>query len=208
MTEAYRQLFMKGISSTKIEDIAQALKMSKKTIYLLFRSKEEIIMSAGMWKLSSIASKAQLVVESNPPIVNKLIGYIECIYVNTEDVSLAIIEDFLFKRKKVEGIVNDYLKSAVFERFKQLFEQAKTEKRLKENSDLNSSLVLYWGMLSTFLFAKSHKSLPNQLDEKLPINQMICHQLINLFRGLLNDIGIKEFDYQLKSHPVLISVFA
>jgi AcrR family transcriptional regulator len=206
LSEAYRQFSTIGISATKVQDIAEALKMSKKTIYLLFRSKEEIVLQTGLWKLELIALKAQKVVEMQQPIANKLINYVECIYVNLEDVSLPIISNFVAKRGKVDSMMNDYLQAAVFGRFNTLFEQAKKENRLQSNSDPNSSLMMYWGMLSTFLFANPLKLFPKK-DINIPINQMVCGQLINFFRGFLNDIGIKEFDHELKSHPILSSVF-
>ncbi len=207
LAEAYKQLSVKGIEATKVEDIASALKMSKKTIYLLFRTKEEIVLQTGLWKLQSIALEAQTVVMQDLPIIIKLVSYIECLYVNLADVSMPMIHNFIGKREKVNSMMNDYLHTAVFGRFNTLFEQVKSEGRLKENSDPKSSLVMYWETLSTFLFARTMKSIPKSLTLDTPINQMLCYQLINLFRGFLNDKGIKEFDTELKKHPVLSSNF-
>lgn len=208
LEEAFKQLSTKGIEATKIEDIASVLQMSKKTIYLIFRSKEEIVLQTGLWKLQSIAAKAQRIVELKTPIVEKLIQYVECVYVNLSDVSLPMINNFISKRDKVDEMMDDYLHTAVFGRFSSLFDQAKAEGRLKENSDPQSSLVMYWETLSTFLFARPMKSLPKSLNINVAINRMLCSQLINLFRGFLNDKGIKEFDETLKKHPILSTDFA
>ncbi|MFK7952485.1 MAG: TetR/AcrR family transcriptional regulator [Ekhidna sp.] len=207
LAEAYKQLSSKGIGATKIEDIAAALQMSKKTIYLLFRSKEEIVLQTGLWKLQSIAKDAQSIVESDSNVIDKLIQYIECIYVNLTDVSMPMINNFITKRDKADEMINDYLHSAVLGRFNSLFEQVKLEGKLKDNSDPKSHSVMYWEMLSTFMLARPMRTIPKSLQIDQPINEMLCNQLVNLFRGLLNDVGIKEFDGRIKKHPILSSSF-
>lgn len=207
LAEAYLQLSNKGIQATKIDDIAKALKMSKKTIYLLFRSKEELVIQTAVWKLQTVSSKTQIVVEMNLPVIEKIIQYLEVIYTNMEDVSLKMIGNFLSKNTKVGDMMEDYLQDAVFGRFAKLFDQAKKEGKLKENAEPNSTLMMYWETLSTFLFARPIKSFPKALDTDIPINQLLGNQMINLFRGFLNEVGIKEFDSIMKRHPVLSGVF-
>lgn len=206
LAEAYCQLSTKGIESTKVDDIAKSLKMSKKTIYALFRSKEEIVIQTFLWKLKLISTKAQEVVDGDLPVVEKLIKYLEVIYTNLDGVSFLMIGNLLSNRTVVEEMMNDYLKEAVFGRFSKLFDQASKEGIINEKTDPNSTLMMYWETLSTFLFARPVK-FPSTFNIKIPINQLLGNQMVNLYRGILNDQGIKEFDSVLKSHIALSKVF-
>lgn len=207
LEEAFAQFSDRGIADTKIDNIAAVLKVSKKTIYSHFKSKIELLEEACKWKLRSISSKAQSVVDQDIPLVNKLILYLEIISENVTDISLKMSQEILSDRERLMNIINEYLKGAVYGRFQSLIKQGKEEGRINESADINATLVIYWETLSTFLFARPERHIPEEFKLTKPIYQLLGDQMVNFFRGLLNEKGIKEFDDLLTNHPRLHKLF-
>ncbi len=208
LREAFAQFSDKGVSNTKIDDIALSLKISKKTLYFLFKSKFELVEEACHWKLNDISEKAQQVVDLDTTLVNKLIKYLEIILENVTDISVKMTEEVLMDKERVMNIVNEYLKGAVYSRFARLIDQGKEEGIIKCNADSETALVIYWETLSSFLFARPTRHIPDEFKLTKPIYQLLGDQMVNFFRGLLNEQGTKEFDRQLQSHPQLSKLFA
>ena len=207
LAEAFAQFSENGISETKLDDIATALRISKKTIYRFFSSKIELVEEACKWKLSRIANKAQGIVDRDTALVTKFIMYLEVIVEDVTDISIKMAEDVLENRERVMNIVNDYLKGAVYNRFSRLIEQGKKEQRISCTTDPNATLVIYWETLSTFLFARPNRHIPEEFKVNKPVYQLLGDQLVNFFRGLLNEEGIKEFDREIQRHPRLSKHF-
>ncbi|MEP1095522.1 MAG: TetR/AcrR family transcriptional regulator [Cyclobacteriaceae bacterium] len=207
LEEAFAQFSERGIGETKIDDIAAALKVSKKTIYAHFKSKIELLEEACRWKLTVISSKAQKVVETDTCIISKFIMYLEIIVNDVNDISVKMTNGVLEDRERLMKIVNDYLKGAVYERFSFLMEQGKSEGKINIATDPAASLIIYWETLSTFLFARPDRHIPEEFRIKKPIYQLFGDQMVNFFRGLLNEEGIRDFDNRLSNHPRLNQLF-
>jgi len=207
LEEAYAQFSDKGIGDTKIDDIAAALKVSKKTIYSHFKSKIELLEEACKWKLAMISGKAQEVVDTDTCIISKFVMYLEIVANDVNDVSVKMTNVVLEDRERLMKIVNEYLKGAVYGRFSSLMEQGKNEGKINVSMDLAASLIIYWETLSTFLFARSHHHIPEEFRIKKPIYQLLGNKMVNFFRGLLNEEGIRDFDSRLSNHPRLNQLF-
>ncbi|MEP5612763.1 MAG: TetR/AcrR family transcriptional regulator [Cyclobacteriaceae bacterium] len=207
LEEAFAQFSDRGIGETKIDDIAAALKVSKKTIYSHFKSKMEVLEEACKWKLSVISAKAQKVVETDTCIISKFIMYLEIIANDVNDISPKMTNEVLEDRESLMRIVNEYLKGAVYGRFSSLMEQGKKEGKISVSTDPSASLIIYWETLSTFLFGRSDRHIPKEFRVKKPIYQLLGDQMVNFFRGLLNEDGIRDFDNRLSDHPRLSQLF-
>lgn len=207
LAEAFAQFSDRGIGETKIDDIAAVLKVSKKTIYSFFKSKLQLLEEACQWKLRVISAKAQEVVDSDTCIISKFMMYLEIIAEDVNDISLKMTNDILEDKDRLMNIVNEYLKGAVYGRFSSLIDQGRREGKISESADPSATLVTYWETLSNFLFARSDRHIPEEYRIKKPIYQLLGDQLVNFFRGLLNEDGIKDFDQRLAKHPRLSQLF-
>lgn len=207
LAEAYRQFLVKGIADTRIDDIAKEIKISKKTIYSCFRSKEDLFIEMVFTVVNDLECKVQEVIEQDAPIIEKLTNYVEVLYTATDQLTLKTVGDSVATREKAKERMQKYLKEAVFSRMEKLLDQAKVENRLKENANRDSILMMYWEAVSFFVFTRPLKDLPQEFQEK-PINELLANQLVSMYRGFLNETGINELDQQLKVHPVLCEVFS
>lgn len=207
LAEAYRQFLVKGIAETRIDDIAKALKISKKTIYSCFRSKEDLFIEMVFSVVNRLELQVEEVTEADVPIIEKLINYVEVLYNATQQLTLKTVGNSVANREKAKERMHKYLKDAVFSRLEKLLDQARIENRLKDNANRDSILMMYWETVSFFIFTRPLKDLPVAFQEK-PVNELLANQLVSIYRGFLNEKGINELDSQLKVHPVLSKVFS
>lgn len=181
--------------------------MSKKTIYSLFSTKNELVEEACRWKLNVISTKAQQIVDLEIGLIEKFVRYLEIVVTDVTDISTKMTGEVLENKEQVMGIVNEYLKGAVFNRFSSLIEQGKAEHWINPETDASANLIIYWETLSSFLFGRAGRHVPDEFQVNKPFFQLFGDQLINFFRGLLNESGIREFDQQLKRHEKLSGLF-
>ena len=73
---AQRLFYERGIRATKMIDVANDLKISKKTLYLIFRSKELLVDATYMSMLEEINERVEKVVKGNASFQEKLVEYI------------------------------------------------------------------------------------------------------------------------------------
>lgn len=207
LAEAFRQFLVKGMPETRIDDLAKGLRISKKTIYAHFRSKEDLFLEMVFSAVNELESKVQAVIDQETPIVQKLVNYVEVVHISTKDLTLKSVGNSVANRAKASERMQDYLKVAVFGRMKKLLDQAKKEHRLKEGVNRDSILMMYWETVSFFVFTRPLSDLPMEFQKK-PISELLAHQLVSMYRGFLNEIGIKELDQKLKKHDVFSKVFS
>lgn len=208
LKEAFKQFSEKGVHATKVDDIASSASVSKKSIYSLFQSKQKLLEEACRWKLSGISGKAQEVVGLDVNLIEKFIKYLEIVVEDVTDISIKMTEEVLEDRDQVIEIVNEYLKGAVYMRFSKLIEQGKAEKWINEETDVAANLIIYWETLSTFLFGRSGRHIPEEFQIKKPVYILFGDQMVNFFRGLLNEQGIRAFNQRLKEHADLSVIFS
>ena len=184
--EAYRQFTANGYADTKIDDIATSLKMSKKTIYTIFRTKEDLFVEVVVSKVDNFEKRVNTIYEDSKNILEKVVSYIETVYLHTVEVTLGTLSDALGEREQIKERMVDYLNIAVFSRLKSLLDQAEEEGLMKLEIDKESTLMMYWETLSTFVFSNHMQSLPEQFLNR-PFNELISSQLLNFYRGFLNE---------------------
>ena len=193
------QLFAKtGIASTTIDEIAHYLKMSKKTIYSFYKSKDELIQATCQWKMHTIAESVSEVVELDLPIVKKLVKYIEVMSQSLSDVSIRVIQDLILHRELINSFTEEYIKKAVFGRVTKLIEQAKQEDKMNDEVEPGKVLLLYWEMLSGILVTQPVNKLPIEMVSSKSVDCIVGKKIVELFRNLLNDEGAKQFDEELE----------
>ncbi len=142
IADAVLQLFAEQGSSFSVDDVAQLLKMSKKTIYKEYRSKEELICLVLDAVLESIAHRLEnIMADDSSSVVEKLIR-VSAAFPDTEEIdykqALALKSDF----PAAYGRFIEYIESH-WELNKRLFLQAVQEGALEPvEFDLFKLMVL------------------------------------------------------------------
>ena len=88
------ELFAKnGLADTSVDRIASYAKVSKKTIYFHFRSKETLIKEAFSWKMSGVSKAVDEVIEMDLPAIDKMGRYLYVICDRISDISIKAFYD-------------------------------------------------------------------------------------------------------------------
>ncbi|MEQ9404101.1 MAG: TetR/AcrR family transcriptional regulator [Cyclobacteriaceae bacterium] len=203
LKEAYRLFAEKGTAQTCMEEIAKNLHISKKTIYSIFRTKNELIKATCAWKMQLIAGRVGAVVDMDIPVVEKMVKYLEVLFDNLLDVTFQIAEEITALKYELSDTMEDYLKNAVFGRFIRLFNQAKEEGRLNEDLDPGATMLKYWELLSTVLVTQPANKIPLVVVGSTSIADLVIKHIIEIYKSLLNETGLKEFNQLQTGHPKL-----
>lgn len=206
LVAAYAHFSTKGYQGTTLSDIANSLKMSKKTIYFLFRNKEDLFVAVGKWKLDEIVRQSLQVIYSDRSFVRKLIDYLEMVFENVRHINPNALREVVEDTGHLSQIVSDHLYSTVFDRFAVLIEQGRNEKMIDERVDPMVTLLLYSQTLKSFLFERPSNYPPVQLEKEFHV--FLCKQLRSFFRGLLSKEGTLKFDELFDQRAHLVKAYA
>lgn len=179
-------LFSKnGIRDTTVDEVAKYAGVSKKTIYMTFRSKDNLVREAFAWKMGGLAGSVDQLIESDLPALEKMVKYIEVICSQISDISLKTFADLNSYSVFSQNASSEYLKRAVFIRFNRMLEQAKAENHIGEGVDIGATLMTYWNMLSPFLLMETAKEATDVLNKNITLSQILTQRLIQLYREIL-----------------------
>ena len=132
--ESTERLFSeRGIKRTKLDDIAADCKVSKKTIYTIFESKDDLIYQLFENKIADI-EEFGVAFYQNPeiPITQKLVFIIRAIKDYMSLMSLPLLAEVCDHYTNVRELIDQYVDRGIYERFGQLFEEGKL--KYKQNS--------------------------------------------------------------------------
>jgi len=206
LAAAYAHFTTKGYSKTTLSDIANSLKMSKKTIYFLFRNKEDLFVAMGKWKLDMIVNLSLEIIYSDRPFVLKLINYLELVYENVRHINPRVLREGVDDDGRLSKIMGEYINETVFERFAVLIEQGREEQVIDERVDPTVTLLVYKQTLKSFLFEKPSNYPQVQLEKEFHV--FLCKQLRSFFRGLLSKEGTDQFDELFDQRAHLVKAYA
>ncbi len=188
----------KGITGTKVDDIAHEVGVSKKTIYKYFKSKNDLVLEVFSTKISRINQLVEQQFSSDIPFTKKLVAVIEIAKNNLTFVSPVLVADARTEFPAIKGYIDQYMKYAMFDRFNSLLKQGKELGVVKDDLNIESTILLYRDAIFAFVMMRNSKDLPGTFHGLSPLNSF-CESLTTIFRGILNEDAEKEFNNYLLS---------
>lgn len=206
LAAAYAHFSTKGYHGTTLSDIANSLKMSKKTIYFRFRNKEDLFVAVGKWKLDMIVNRSMEIIYSDRPFVLKLINYLELVYESVRHINPQVLREGVEEESRMSRIVGEYMNETVFDRFAVLMDQGREEQMIDDHVDPVMTLMVYKQTLKSFLFDKPSNYPQVKLEKEFHV--FLCKQLRSFFRGLLSKEGTIQFDELFDQRAHLVKAYA
>lgn len=188
----------KGITNTKVQEIASRAGMSKKTIYKFFNSKDELIRSVYLKLMEQMNLSMNELVHSNTPFVEKLAGIIYIIRTRLHVITPVLIKDLQNRNPDFHVFFDPYLKNAVFDRFQKLIQSGIEGGSVKPVAKLESVVLMYREAIHGFVYMRSENDIPMNFDRGTPL-YLLCQSLSTIFRGILNEEALRSFDDKIKS---------
>lgn len=165
--QAAKKVFYKnGFSNTRLEDIADACELSAGTIYLYFKSKEEIYVSLLFESMELFANEIEKINNKNLSAANKVElvwNYFYKFYRKNPELFRIIM--FINNEKLRESISDDIIKkinqisSKNFLLFSEILREGLIRKEEKKESLLNLSFILWSIFIGLVYFYETRENL-------------------------------------------------
>lgn len=127
LTTAREKFMREGFFKTTIDDIASVLKMSKKTIYKYFPSKEILVTKAVELMQLNIKSQVAEITDSSDNAVRKIFRIFEFIGKLLQKLDERALEDFRVRIPEVWEKVDKFRTKMISENFTKIINQGKEE---------------------------------------------------------------------------------
>lgn len=186
-----RELFIKrGFSKVTMDELAQDLGMSKKTLYNHFNSKHEMLeLVIKDLKMELTSGVDRILINEELNFVEKLHAILSFIGEKLSGMDTIFIEDLRKTSPKLIKELNEYKKEAAFTRFNSLLDEGIEKGYVRRDIDKSMVVILYASIIDWVSNPDTMDQVPDELQTQLP------YRSTDIFRGmvgvLLNGILIK-----------------
>ena len=188
LQEATRQFHNKGIRAVKMDDIAVALTISKRTLYEIFGNKEDLALAVVERYHREMDIRVGEFAKANPSVIDILVYFFKMKVESTHDINPLFFEDM----GKYPKLVS-YFKSLHEKRNKQAVDFLKTGvEQGFFRKDIDYNLVVMMGDAIREYFYDKHGIGP--FDHK----EVFTTVATVLFRGICTQKGLDTLDEHLK----------
>lgn len=186
-----KTLFLReGFNKISMDEIASELKISKKTIYKHFPSKDFIVNAIVEGLMKSLQEKLEEIFNSNSDSVEKMIRIYQLIGQFLLEVSDRWINDLRIQQPLLWEKVDEFRTNKLNRSFSSIIEKGKSEKLIKNYPvDLLVMLLtsLLRGVTNNQFILKSRFSYHDAIETSLEV----------LFNGILTNKGQKIFNKKI-----------
>jgi len=179
--------FQKGVKSMTMSDIANELGISKRTLYEVFRDKEDLLENC----ISAHIAKADKAVQKLAENSDDVIDAIMRIYARSLDEMRIINPSVMYDLKKYHSLL--YKKVEKNQRDSASVFLPLLDKGVKQGwirNDINFEIIL-WLVQSQFKALMNDDYFPK---DKYSMNDFIRAIILNFMRGIATPAGIKKVD--------------
>jgi len=179
--------FQKGVKSMTMSDIANELGISKRTLYEVFRDKEDLLESCILSNMRKADKAMQALADRSEDVIDTLMRIYAWNLNEMRTISRLVVSDLKKYHsdlyKKVEQKQNDNAFMLL-----PLLNKGREQGLIR--NDVNFEIIL-WLMRSQFKALMNDDSFP---VEKFSINEFIQAIILNFIRGIVTPSGIKKVD--------------
>lgn len=177
--EARRLFFMYGFRKVSMDEIASACKMSKKTIYQVYPSKDELIRDCVDRITELKVSGIHRILDSSSSVSEGLKGMFEIFSSLNQDVSEAMMRDMSYFPDVWNMIEERRL--TVFSRMGYIIEQGKIDGSIKSDLNVDLFLRIFMGIMQRFANPAMFAELNIRPSEFIEQMKMV------IFEGILTE---------------------
>ncbi len=185
ISTAREKFFSGGFQKTTVDEIASDLKISKKTIYKHFSSKEEIARAVMSAMRNQISENVSQIVSGDSSAVDKLYKFTKVLSEISMRVNNKWLDDMRVHLPKVWEEIDEFRSKVLYKNFKKIFEQGKKEGLVNEG-DNEIMLQILIGSIQRVInpdfILNNNYSLKSAIDELISI----------LMKGMLTSKGSKQ----------------
>ena len=189
LNSAEGKFFTQGFVKVTVDEIAEDLGMSKKTIYKFFPSKEEIMLGIMRMNMRRIEKQLVSIVESAKPFDQKFSEFLALLARLTSKFSKQLQKDVRTRLPVLDREIETFRREKIYGRLRSMFLQAKEEGFLRK--DLNDEIFML-----VFTNAAQNIMIPSVLAQHAFSAEEAFRQIFRvLFEGALTDEARHSFHF-------------
>ncbi|NVO09018.1 MAG: TetR/AcrR family transcriptional regulator [Bacteroidales bacterium] len=197
--EAAEELFFRyGYSKTSVDDITESIRISKKTLYQNFESKEKILVAIFDSIKTELSTQIEkIIADKSIPFTDKLRESMRVISRQFSKIPPFFYDDIQYQAPEVWKMWLDYKKDAAFRHFRYLLEEGKSTGDIKPEISIDMTVFFYLSALHSMLDPKFIKhQLPSEVADNLPDSPLDrFNEVVRIvYLGILTDKSKQELE--------------
>ena len=201
--EAAEELFFRhGYSKTSVDDITERIRISKKTLYQHFESKEKILVTIFDGIKTELSQQIErMIADKSLTFTEKLKEAMKIISSQFSKIPPFFYDDIQYQAPEVWEMWLDYKKDAAFRHFRQLLEEGKSTGNIRQDISIDMTVFFYLSALNNMLDPKFIKQqLPTEIAENLPVSPLDrFNEVVKIvYLGILTEISKTELENIVK----------
>ena len=195
LKEASRLFFEKGYKKVTVDEIASNLRISKKTIYKYYKSKQDLLEdSFEKWQTKLSSEVNEIIDKVDLTFIDKLKEMMSHVGVAMGRMNSILILDIQENVPHLWTRINNYKHEAAFQRFNRLIEEGIKKGQIKKGVNKALIVALYACAIENLLDPNFLKNLPENLRKNLPEyhSDIFDSTLKIIYEGILTDDALKS----------------
>jgi AcrR family transcriptional regulator len=189
LTSAEDKFFARGFAKVTVDELAEDLGMSKKTIYKFFPSKEDIMRGIMRLNMKRIERQVTAIVESDKPFDQKFTEFLGLLARLTSRISKQLQKDIHRHLPELDQEIETFRREKVFGKLIPMFKQAKAEGFLREDMNVDVFMLVFINAVQGIMVPTVLAQHPFSAEEAF-------RQIFRvLFEGILTDEARKQFHF-------------
>jgi AcrR family transcriptional regulator len=140
VTAARRHFFAHGFRGVTMDDLAEELGMSKKTLYASFPSKLDLLQAVLLDKFCSVEADLDRVMSSSKDVLDALHQLLTCMQQHTEEIQPPFVRDIRREAPEIFQVVQTRRRKLIQHYFGKIFEDGRKAGIIRK--DVSSRLMI------------------------------------------------------------------
>ncbi|MDR2848488.1 MAG: TetR/AcrR family transcriptional regulator [Bacteroidales bacterium] len=187
LQEASTLFFNSGVKSVTMSDIAESLGISKRTLYEVFRDKDELLETCVNVHISRADCEIDAMTHSSENVIDTLMRIYAHHLREVRDVQKSVLRDLKKYYPQIYTKIADRQKEGLAV-FMPLLKKGTDEGLIRE--DINFE-ILFWLVKAQFKALMDDEFIPT---DKYPTDEFIRAIILNFIRGIATPAGHEKID--------------
>jgi len=196
LESAYSLFLEKGYRHTTMDDIANSLSMSKKTLYKYFPGKLELLSASFEILKTKLTAKVEAILENKYiPFPLKLKSTLAVIATHLAPINPELFEDLREYAPEIWEELRIYINESAYIRFQKLINQGVDQGLVNPRINVSLMVMLYAAAVQSLLDPKFISNFPEGITKQMTLSpsQIFDQAITIIYNGILTEEARNEF---------------
>lgn len=193
---SYKLFLEQGYKNTTMDDIAQRLTMSKKTLYKYFPGKMELLAASFDILKNRLSLKVSTLLENQYiPYTAKLKSLLTVVATDLAPINPELLEDLREHAPEIWKNLQEYIRESAYLRFQKLIQEGKDKGFVAAHVNVSLVVLIYASAIQNLIDSKFLAQFPREIKDNMGLKTSeIYDQVIQIiYHGILTEDAKKDF---------------